>query len=204
MRLWHHSAAHPHQTILRKYPSAPSKPNPCPSQARWKPVWEQANMEGKAIISGACNWNSRHLQWLNFIFFQFTGSSSSRGLTLETNNGGKVWNVSAMTGWLATRYLSSPVSVKDVINFEHCVCQAVITQVNSVGRSHVIRVHMPCRSEVDDCTGLFCCQECGVTHLNEMLNKPGQQVRIDKKILLCGSISPSLATGITTRLLPCS
>ena len=44
----------------------------------------------------------------------------------------------------------------------------------------MIRVHIPCRSEVDDCTGQFCCQECGVTHLNEMLNKPGQQVRVDK------------------------
>ena len=128
-----------------------------------------------------------------FFFFHSTGSSSSRGLTLETNIGGKVWNMSAMTGWLASRCLSSPVPVKDVINFEHCVCQAVVTQVNSIGGSHVIRVHMPCRSKVDGSTGLFRCQECGITHLNEMLNKSGQQVRIDKnfRVLLHSSVSPS-------------
>ncbi|KAL9957918.1 hypothetical protein ACROYT_G034874 [Oculina patagonica] len=104
-----------------------------------------------------------------------SGSSSTRGLTLETNNGGRIWNISAMTGWLATKCLSSPVPVKDVVNFDHCVCQAVVTQVNSVGSSHVIRVHMSCRSEVDGCDGKFCCQKCGITRLNEMLNKPGQQ-----------------------------
>jgi len=161
------------------------------------------------MTSSTCNWDSRHSQWLSFIFlfiffFHFTGSSSSRGLTLETYNGGKVWNISAMTGWLATKCLSSPVPVKEVINFEHCVCQAVVTQVNSVGSSHVIRVHMSCRSEVNGCTGQFCCQKCGITHLNEMLNKPSQQVRIDKniRVLSYGSVSPSLV--IKTRLLRCS
>ena len=116
----------------------------------------------------------------NFQYLQIilSGSSSSRALTLETNNGGRIWNISAMTGWLATKFLSAPVPVKDVVNFDRCVCQAVITQVNSVGSNHTIRVHMSCRSEVDGGSGQFCCQKCGVTHLNEMLNKPGQQVRI--------------------------
>lgn len=139
-----------------------------------------------------------------FYFFLFTGSSSSRGLTLETNNGGKIWNISAMTGWLATKFLSSPVAVKDVMNFEHCVCQAVVTQVNSVGSSHVIRVHMPCRSEVDSCTGQFCCQKCAVTHLNEMLNKAGQQVRTDKNSMVSSNSIVSICVVIRTRLLRCS
>lgn len=107
------------------------------------------------------------------------GSSSSSTLALETNNGGRIWNISAMTGWLATKCLSSAVSIEDIAKYNNCMCQAVITQVNSVGGSHVVRTHLSCRSEVDCCGGQYRCQKCGVTHLNEMLNKPGQLVRVN-------------------------
>ena len=82
-----------------------------------------------------------------------------------------------MPGWLATKCLSSTVHVKDINEFDSCVCQAVITQVNSVRSSHTIRVHVSCRGEVDGHSGQLNCQKCGITHLNEMLNKPGQLVR---------------------------
>ena len=81
-----------------------------------------------------------------------------------------------MPGWLATKCLLSAVPIKDVVKYDNCMCQAVVTQVNSIGSSHVIRVHLSCRSEVDGSSGQFCCQKCGITHLNEMLNKPGQLV----------------------------
>ena len=83
-----------------------------------------------------------------------------------------------MPGWLATKCLSSAVSIEDIDKYDNCVCQAVITQINSVGSSHAIRIHASCRSEVNGSSGQFYCQKCSTTHLNEMMNKPGQLVRL--------------------------
>ena len=83
-----------------------------------------------------------------------------------------------MTGWLATKCLLSAVPIKDVIKYNNCVCQAVITQVNSVSSSHVIRVHVACHGEVSGCSGQFSCTKCGTTHLNEMPSKPGKLVSL--------------------------
>lgn len=98
-----------------------------------------------------------------------------------------------MPGWLATKCLSSTVCVKDINEYNSCVCQAVIAQVNSVSSSHTIRVHVSCRDEVDGHSGQFYCQKCSVTHLNEMLHKTGQLVRFksfNPKILVrCTRVS---------------
>ncbi|PFX23126.1 uncharacterized protein LOC111333359 [Stylophora pistillata] len=101
-------------------------------------------------------------------------ASSLKSLTLKTNNGGRIWNLSAMTGWLATKYFSSPVPVKDVVKFYHCVCQAVVIQVHGIRGRHAVRAHMSCHSEVESNCGYFLCKNCKVTHLNETLNKPHQ------------------------------
>ena len=116
--------------------------------------------------------------WIIF-FLSKTGASSSKALTLETSNGGRIWNLSAMTGWLASKCLSSPVPVKDVVKFDHCVCQAVVIQVHGISGRHAVRVHMSCRREVEINSGNFFCKKCKVTHLNEMLNKPNQLVSLN-------------------------
>lgn len=88
-----------------------------------------------------------------------------------------------MTGWLATKCLLSAVPTKDVVKYDNCVCQAVITQVNSVGSSHVIRVHVACHGEVNGCSGQFSCTKCSTTHLNEMPNQAGKLVSL--KLVFC-------------------
>ena len=113
----------------------------------------------------------------------FADSSLSAALTLETNKGGRIWNVSAMPGWLATKYLLSLVSIREIHKYENSTCQAVITKVIKFGISHTLRVHVSCRSKVEGSSGQFFCQKCGITHLNEMLNKPGQMVRSIEYIL---------------------
>lgn len=118
-----------------------------------------------------------HFSCLRNFHTDFADSSLSTALTLETNNRGRIWNVSAMSGWLATKYLLSPVSIREIDNYENCTCQAVITKVIKVGISHNIRVHVSCRSEVEHSSGQFFCQKCGIMHLNEMLKKPGKMVR---------------------------
>ena len=110
-------------------------------------------------------------------------SSSSIALTLETNNFGRIWNVSAMPGWLATKCLFPPVLIRDIDKYDNCTCQAVITQVAKVGSSHTAKVHVSCQSEVEGFSGQFYCKKCGITYLNEMLNKPGQMVRCSKYCL---------------------
>ena len=120
-----------------------------------------------------------HLWQLNNFFLSKTGASSSKALTLETSNGGRIWNLSAMTGWLASKCLSSPVPVKDVVKFDHCVCQAVVIQVHGISGRHAVRVHMSCHREVESNSGNFFCKKCKVTHLNEMLNKPTQLVSLN-------------------------
>ena len=116
--------------------------------------------------------------WIIF-FLSKTGASSSKALTLETSNGGRIWNLSVMTGWLASKCLSSPVPVKDVVKFDHCVCQAVVIQVHGISGRHAVRVHMSCHREVESNSGNFFCKKCEVTHLNEMLNKPNQLVSLN-------------------------
>ncbi|XP_068752480.1 uncharacterized protein [Montipora capricornis] len=103
-----------------------------------------------------------------------SNSSSSIALTLETNNFGRIWNVSAMPGWLATKCLFPPVLIRDIDKYDNCTCRAVITQVAKVGSSHTAKVHVSCQSEVEGFSGQFYCKKCGITYLNEMLNKPGQ------------------------------
>ena len=118
------------------------------------------------------------MPFIEFLIVIVVGSSSlSSALELETSSGGRIWNLSTMTGWLSTKCLLSAVSIKDTISSDKCICQAVITQVNSTNNNYVVRVHMPCRRKVDCNDGHFCCQRCGIDHLNEMLNKPGQLVR---------------------------
>ena len=99
-------------------------------------------------------------------------------LILETHQGGNIWNISAMPGWLATKCLSFPVPVKDIQRYSNCVCKAVVTQINSATGNYAIRIHVSCRNEVQYSSGRVSCQKCGIVNLNEMLDKPGQKVVI--------------------------
>ncbi|EDO42252.1 predicted protein [Nematostella vectensis] len=101
--------------------------------------------------------------------------SSGQGsqLYLNTKNGGKIWNASSLSGWVATNYLAStPTDVAQASKYQHCVCQGVVVKV--IGKStipgsvsYVSKVHSSClREAVSSGRELFC-KHCNIHHLTE-------------------------------------
>ena len=106
--------------------------------------------------------------------------------------------MSALSGWLATKFLCSPVPLTDAVHNSNCVCQAAITGVDSTACC-VRKEHVTCGSEITSCTAQpVTCQACDVSHLTEIPNKPSLQV-CEKSLLcpiLCGNTKKEIGALI--------
>ena len=100
-------------------------------------------------------------------------------LQLLSHHGGIIWNLSKLTGWLSTKYLGKVFSLATISESgqSNCIAKAVIIQIKSKDAGSCVRVHSSCLQPVMTQPGkLWCCQECGASHLIQRPSKPGSKV----------------------------
>lgn len=82
-------------------------------------------------------------------------------MSLKTWASGRIWNLSALSGWLASKYLvTNIVNLDDISNHDNCISKAVVTRVlGDTNGAYVKKVHTSCLGDIDDMAGD--CLKCG-------------------------------------------
>lgn len=111
------------------------------------------------------------------------GPGINAKLSLRTWSGGRIWNASCLSGWLATKYLATNlISLDSICDYDNSMCKAVITKVVGGGEEstkYVKRVHSSCLEELQNCAGQFLhCEACDVSHLNEFTASSNNKVKV--------------------------
>ena len=85
---------------------------------------------------------------------------------ISSSHGGKVWNVSSLTGWLSSQCLCAPATLTESKDSKNFNCVAVITEVN-MDSPAVMRIHPACGGLVALQSALAMCTMCAASPLME-------------------------------------